>query len=179
MTFEDLGVKQKGDPALEIVCRPVNWPAEQEKAREIIAHMSNVMETVRARHPSKRGLGLAAPQLGYDSRVCAVRMPGGQTRWMINPEITDSASETVKNWEGCLSFTDVRGLVPRPVWIELSYMDEEGRTCAARLEHQEARMACHKIDHLDGILCDRRMDPGDKLIPIGELKSGRYPSYTA
>ncbi|MFF7750109.1 peptide deformylase [Streptomyces sp. NPDC007971] len=33
---------------------------------------------------------------------------------LLNPRITDRSEETDEQYEGCLSFFDVRGLVPRP-----------------------------------------------------------------
>ncbi|WP_274383879.1 peptide deformylase [Saccharothrix deserti] len=33
---------------------------------------------------------------------------------LLNPRITDRSDDADEQYEGCLSFFDVRGLVPRP-----------------------------------------------------------------
>ncbi len=51
---------------------------------------------------SKSGIGLAANQIGIDTRVCVVNVK--EPFVLINPKIVDKSEETFVFPEGCLSF---------------------------------------------------------------------------
>lgn len=78
----------------------------------------------RGGHPVVTGLagacdlqraGVAAPQIGI-SRAAAIVIPpdpGAEPLIMLNPQVISESAEADEQYEGCLSFFDVRGLVPR------------------------------------------------------------------
>lgn len=97
------------------------------------------------------GLGLAAPQIGQSLRLCLVKMNGRLTP-LVNPEITYKSPDTEFAEEGCLSLPNLWIQVPRSVQITVKYLDGKGREQERILEHLEARIVQHEVDHLDGKL---------------------------
>jgi peptide deformylase len=60
-------------------------------------------------------MGIAAPQVGI-ARAAAIVIPpdpGAEPVVMLNPVVISESAEADEQYEGCLSFFDVRGLVPR------------------------------------------------------------------
>ena len=100
---------------------------------------------------SADGLGLAAPQVGSLERVCIVRM-GEKLTPLINPMITMKNPNTEMGEEGCLSLPNVWLQVPRSVSIIVKYLDTKGVEQERMLEHMDARVVQHEVDHLEGVL---------------------------
>jgi peptide deformylase len=92
-----------------------------------------------------KGLGPAAPQLGIDRAAAIVRPPGGDTITLLNPRAT---AETDEQYEGCLSLFHVRGMVPRPLAIEVEHQDVDGHQRITIFERAVARLVAHELDHL-------------------------------
>jgi Polypeptide deformylase len=112
-TMRDLGVVQEGDDILVQVARPFDLPAEAENARRVVAQLVSTMDRVAQAHPFTKGLGLAAPQIGIGRAAAVVRTTDGQTLTLLNPRVIDQSGEQEDLYEGCLSFFNVRGKVPR------------------------------------------------------------------
>jgi len=70
---------------------------------------------------------------------------------IINPKILKSSGEAIDD-EGCLSVIGVRGKVKRPETITVQYMDRHGKMHKEEITGIPARIFCHEIDHLDGVL---------------------------
>ena len=96
------------------------------------------------------GVGLAAPQVGVRRRIAIVEY-NDKLYELINPRILTSSGEATEE-EGCLSVPGVRGLVKRPEQIKVEYIDREGKKHAKDIAGITARVFCHEIDHLDGVL---------------------------
>ena len=99
------------------------------------------------------GLGISANQIGYKTRVFAMR---GETKKdsivCFNPEIVDFSPEMNTMEEGCLSLPDVFVRVVRPSQIATKYLDELQKEQGQLAEGLTARVYQHELDHLDGIL---------------------------
>ena len=118
-----------------------------------------------------QGVGIAAPQISQPYRLFIVsshpsdRYPHAPTMpptAMINPCILSHGEEIVKDWEGCLSVPNVRGLVPRYREIEVEYTTRDGKLKQEIFTDFIARIFQHELDHLDGIIfTDRIKDPVD------------------
>jgi peptide deformylase len=78
----------------------------------------------------------------------------------------DASDEADEQYEGCLSFFDVRGTVQRPLRIDVEHTDLDGITHITRFEHAAARLWAHEIDHLHGKLYTDRMPPGINPVPV-------------
>jgi len=60
--------------------------------------------------------------------------------------------------EGCLSFPEIRGDVPRPETVAVRFRDEHGRIHVMVCNGLLARCIQHELDHLNGVLFIDRMD---------------------
>ncbi|TAF50948.1 MAG: peptide deformylase, partial [Oscillatoriales cyanobacterium] len=106
----------------------------------------NLISTVQHAH----GVGIAAPQAAMCDRLFIVasrpnlrypQAPPMEPTAMINPRIVAASTETVKDWEGCLSIPGIRGLVPQ-----------------------------HEYDHLDGIVFLDRVESTTELMTEDEYQ---------
>lgn len=96
------------------------------------------------------GVGLAAPQIGILKRALVIDIGEGPIK-VLNPKIVKADGELM-DVEGCLSVPNLSGEVPRPENIVVEYMDEKGDKRTLEANGLLARVFCHEIDHLDGIL---------------------------
>jgi len=129
------------------------------------------------------GIGIAAPQVGWWTRVFCFGIDGTNPRYpsaeslplqlWINPEITWSSSssdQTCWMWEGCLSVPGMRGWVERPCEVKLEGLDELGHPREPQhLTGLAARIVQHEFDHLDGILFPSRVPSQTFLVPQASM----------
>jgi peptide deformylase len=161
-----LGVVQSGDALLMRPAREFDLPREATAANRLVARLLTSTDRIAQVHVFGKGMGLAAPQLGVDRAVAVVRPPDEPDPiTLLNPVVVDQSVELDEQYEGCLSFFDVRGLVPRPLWVEIAHLTAAGRRLVTRFEFALARLVAHEVDHLHGILYTDRMRPG--VTPIG------------
>ena len=114
----------------------------------------------------KEGVGIAAPQIGYNVRIIMFGFdsnprypnePAIPLTILINPEIHILSDEMVDGWEGCLSVPGLRGLVPRYQKIQYQGYDVNGSFIKRVAEGFHARVVQHECDHLDGVLYPSRI----------------------
>lgn len=115
-----------------------------DKSLKILA--SDMIDTMNR----ENGVGLAAPQVGILKRVI-VCMQGDKTMTIVNPVIVEQ-SGSVADIEGCLSIPGKRGTVERPSFVKVVGQDINGKKIEISAKDFDARVLCHEIDHLDGIL---------------------------
>ncbi|MCZ4509571.1 peptide deformylase [Streptomyces sp. ActVer] len=181
--MRDLGIVQYGAPILAEPGRSFGLPDERKQADAVVGQLLDAMERIRRAHDfSGKGLGLAAPQIGIDRAAAVVTPPGADPIMLLNPRITSASDEMDEKFEGCLSFFDVRALVPRPLRITVEAVTLDGSTTTTVYERGEARLIAHEIDHLDGLLLLTRIRPGMTPIPVEEYRktaeaTGRAWSY--
>ncbi|MFF8917452.1 peptide deformylase [Streptomyces sp. NPDC015032] len=166
------GIVQEGDILLRTVAQPFDLPAEADDARHVVGQLDAAITRVKELHDFGKGMGIAAPQIGIGRAAAVVVPPGDGSNpiVLLNPTIAESSAETDRQYEGCLSFFDVRGLVPRPLHIVIAHTDIDGTPRLTRFDHGLARLALHEVDHLDGKLYRSRMDPGTQPIPVEEYR---------
>jgi peptide deformylase len=163
---------QEGDPVLATAATPFDLPAEADEARDVIDQLFAAMQRVREHHAFSKGTGLAAPQIGISRAAAIVTPPDPDAELLVllNPTMVAESAQTDKQYEGCLSFFDVRGLVPRPLALEIEHTRLDGQRVLAVLDTGLARLASHEIDHLHGRLYPNRMRPGIQPIPVEEYR---------
>ncbi len=141
------------------------------KAKSVIEiqakNISYLIDLLIATAIASKGVGIAAPQISRPYRLFIVashpsdRYPHAPTMSptaIINPQILNHSEETVKDWEGCLSVPNVRGLVPRYRQIEIEYTTQAGEIKQEIFTDFIARIFQHELDHLDGILFIDRIE---------------------
>lgn len=118
--------------------------------------------------------GLAAPQLGVDLRVIAIRVKltaENQKSYknmeeipltvMINPKIKIISNvDTDVQYEACASVPEITGKVRRYKTVFLEYYTEEGIKVQRIVNGYFARLVQHECDHLDGIVFLEKVEDG-------------------
>lgn len=163
-----LGIVQQGDPRLRKHSSPFDFPRDAAYARDVAERLSNTMQRLANVHTFSKGMGLAAPQIGINRAAACVRLPDGEEIIFFNPRVLAAARDTDDQLEGCLSFFDMRGNVPRALSMRVAYQDVNGTNYIRSLERGKARLVAHEIDHLSGILYTDRMPEGSRLVPVNE-----------
>jgi peptide deformylase len=170
-TMAALGVVQDGDPLLRRVARPFDLPAEAEDARRVIAELHSAAERIAQAHTFGKGMGVAAPQIGIDRAAALVRPPGSDhTITLLNPTVIETGTGHDEQYEGCLSFFDVRCLVPRPLVIHVEHTEVTGEKKITIFDHGVARLVAHEADHLHGVLCRDHLPEGASPIPVEQYR---------
>lgn len=169
-TMDSVGIVQDGGPILGRPARTCDLPGEAEDARRVVAELNSAVGRVAAMHTFGKGMGIAARQIGIDRSAAIVRTPDGETITLLNARIIEQSGEQDEQYEGCLSFFDVRCMVPRSRRIEIEHQDIDGTRRITAFEDGAARLAAHEVDHLHGVLCHERTRPGVEPIPVSEYK---------
>lgn len=103
-----------------------------------------------------QGVGLAANQIGVDSRVFVFDCPDDDGNrfvgHIINPEITVIGEAVVTDNEGCLSVPGPSASVTRPAAAAVAGYDETGEPITIDGTGYFARCLAHETDHLNGTL---------------------------
>jgi peptide deformylase len=172
-----VGIVQRGADLLRQPARPLDLPAEDPMAREVVHRLLTVLDRVGELHVFGKGMGLAAPQLGLGLAAAVVRPPepDAEPVVLLNPRVVSESSEMDEQYEGCLSYFDVRGLVRRPMRLEVEHMSFTGTPMITGFEQALARLVAHEIDHLEGRLYVDRMAPGAALVPVEEYRGTGRP----
>lgn len=101
------------------------------------------------------GVGLAAPQIGINLRLIVIDVTGGQEKGhqiiLANPEIVNREGAQ-RAEEGCLSIPGFTAMVERPYRVQVIGQDLGGKQMEMEGEELLARVFCHEIDHVDGVL---------------------------
>ncbi|HSY42370.1 MAG TPA: peptide deformylase [Candidatus Acidoferrum sp.] len=150
----------------------------EKLTREIKQLIDDMFETMHDRH----GVGLAAQQIGKALQLTVIdvrdvkdrpstleldgkpaEVDGIMPLVLINPVIK-RIGETVKASEGCLSFPEIFGEIPRPEYVEVEEaLDRNFKPIKPfRAGGLLARAIQHEVDHLNGILFIDRMDKETK-----------------
>ena len=144
-------ILQLGDPGLWQTCDPVADP------RDVATTIQDLSDTLAA-FRSERGFGraIAAPQIGVLRRVIFVRMAGGFSAALINPEYALVSPERIELWDDCFSFPDLMVRVSRAAECRVAYTDEHGAAQTVDARGDLSELLQHEMDHLDGILAVSR-----------------------
>jgi peptide deformylase len=172
-----IGILQRDDPALRAAARPFDLPREAAEARRVIDLVRAAMDRVARAHVFAKGMGLAAPQIGIDRAAAVIRPadPDSSEVVLLNPHIVDESMRRDVQFEGCMSFFDVRGRVDRPLRVEVEHRRLDGGLVITRFTGGMARHACHEIDHLEGRFYTDRMPAGDEVIPLSQYRNSGRP----
>jgi peptide deformylase len=168
--MRELGIIQSDSHLLDQPARPFNLPAEADVARTDIDQIRAAMHRIRQVHPFAKGMGLAGPQIGIHRAVAAVQSTDGGLVVLLNPQITAGSDTTDLQYEGCLSFFDVRGLVQRPLQITVEVSTLDGELTRSVYRQGLARLVHHEIDHLFCILYTAHMQQGLEPIPVEQYR---------
>ncbi|MFE0651022.1 peptide deformylase [Streptomyces sp. NPDC059534] len=178
--MQAIGIVQEGDPILTTPARLFSLPDEAEDARRVVAELNSAADRASGVHNFGKGMGIAAPQIGINRAAAIIRTPEGESITLFNPRIIEEGGGFDEQYEGCLSFFDVRGMVPRPMSLSVEHTDIDGQQRITIFERGHARLVAHEVDHLHGQLYRSKMRPGVQPIPVSEYRgTGSQWSYQA
>jgi peptide deformylase len=131
-------------------------PPGADPAR-VAAVARDLLDTMRS---FGRCVGIAAPQVGEDLRLCIVdcsqhpKAAGAEHGLLVlvEPVVVEVSEETAVGREGCLSLPDLTADVRRPVDAVIEATTPERDALRVEATGFEARALLHEIDHLDGVL---------------------------
>lgn len=157
-------VKKYGDPVLRE--KTIEVETVDDSIREIL---NNMLETMY----DKKGVGLAAPQVGISKRILVTDWSGEgeEIRKVVNPVITPLTDELMDWEEGCLSVPGIYKKVERPKKIRVDYLNENGEKVSEELEGFPAIVMQHEFDHLEAVLFVDRISPMAKRMVAKKLQS--------
>jgi peptide deformylase len=143
------------DPRLRLKSEPI---------REITAE---VRRRARAMFPlmyEERGIGLAAPQIGWNVRLFVVNVTGRpeDELVLVNPVCVEKKGGMWSFEEGCLSLPGIRGKVEREREVIFEGTDLDGEPVRLEARELPGRCLLHEYDHLDGVLFIDRLSPAKK-----------------
>ncbi len=121
------------------------------RVKKITKEVMQGLEDMRETMDAARGVGLAAPQVGRNERICLATV-GGKIETLINPDITWKSETTSIAEEGCLSLPGLWLNIKRPTDIIVHYESIHGKKYERKLGGFDARVVQHEVDHLEGIL---------------------------
>lgn len=138
-----LNIRTDEDPILRKISKEI-----KEVNDKTLILIEDMIETMK----DAKGIGLAAPQIGKLRRLIIVDFQDEEGPIaMVNPEIIEKDGSVV-DIEGCLSIPGFRGSVKRPEKIKVKYLNKDGEETTLEKEGYDARIVCHEVDHLNGIL---------------------------
>jgi peptide deformylase len=175
-----IGIVQRGSDLLRQRARHFQLPREETAAHNAVTGLLNTLAQLEELHDFSKGVGLAAPQIGMSVAAAVVRPPehGADPVVLLNPRIVGEAHDRDDQYEGCLSFFDYRGLVQRPLRIEVEHARFDGTRVITSFDRAMARLVAHEIDHLEGRLYVDRMHAESNLVPVAKYhQTGRPWDY--
>ncbi len=162
-----------GNPTLSTKAEPI-----EDIDDEIIRLARDMVETVHA----APGIGLAAPQVDVGKRLIVVDLSVGENKSdlivLANPEIIRMERRALGE-EGCLSVPDIREKISRPYWVAVRGLDLRGNVIDIEGEDLLARVLCHEVDHLDGILFVDRLSPLKRSLIKKRLRKNSPDAWRA
>lgn len=148
-------VLQLGNPLLRMISKPI--PNELFGSEEL-KNMESILFKIL---DEKKGLGLAAPQIGINKRVIIFGMHQHPVHThlapipfttLLNPSFEPLSDIMDEEYEGCLSVGQLRGKVPRYKSISYRGYDIEGNLIEREASDLHARVVQHEFDHLYGVI---------------------------
>jgi peptide deformylase len=158
-----LKVARLGHPVLRQKASDVE--IKDIKAGKFRPLIDDMVETMHA----YEGVGLAGPQVHLPLRVFVFEVQERVAKRrgvksvgvgvFFNATYEPVGTETITDWEGCLSVPFLGGEVPRYKRLLLRGFDHEGEEAEIEIEDFTARVFQHEIDHTDGhVYLDRMPD---------------------
>jgi peptide deformylase len=136
-----------GDPVLEKQAETVT----DFDTPELHQFLEDMFDSMYA----ARGVGLAAPQIGFSRRIAVIDTSTGEDQEqklvLINPEIIKAEGHQSCE-EGCLSIPGFREHVRRAKRVTIRAQNAKGETWEQTGEDLVARAFLHETDHLRGKL---------------------------
>lgn len=118
----------------------------------------------------RRGIGLAAPQVGIPKRLVVIDIGTGPMV-LVNPEIVEHSVDEEPGEEGCLSLPELYLTLNRFKRVKVRGLNLDNQVVEFEAQGLLARVIQHELDHLDGLVIADRVDPAQRELIKDRLKS--------
>ena len=181
--FEPRKIIKEGNKLLRETSVDVKFPLSEEDEKTI-QYLSEYLTVTSDEeyckiHGFRPGVGLAAPQIGINKNMVAIRIefPGPKDSTIlkeyafINPKIISHSTtlSCLRGGEGCLSVdNDREGYVYRYSFVTVKAYDYlQKKDVTIKFRGYEAIVVQHELDHLKGVLYFDHIDKKEpfKVIP--------------
>lgn len=165
-----------GHPLLRTVVDEVALPLTDED-KEVMYQLAEYLKNsqdpkIAKKYKLVEGVGLAAPQVGLNKRIFAIRAEDkdGQLHECVlaNPKIVSHSEELIylPNGEGCLSVKEeMPGIVPRYKRLKITGYDINGKPIEMKAKDFIGIVIQHEMDHLNGKMFYDHIDKNNPLMP--------------
>jgi peptide deformylase len=151
------------------------------EVEEITDEIQTLIDEMLVTMKEARGIGLAAPQVGFGIRLFITQVPvpskedpeeevEGPFLVFINPKLSQPSEEKWDYYEGCLSIPTVHAYVTRPYAIHVEATDRHGNPFEADYTGLQARCIMHENDHINGVLFIDRLTKEQRKEIEGDLE---------
>lgn len=150
-------------PSGESILRRQNRKVKviDDKVQELIDDMIESMYAAN-------GVGLAAPQIGANLKICVIAIADEPVITLINPQIVKRSGERTLE-EGCLSIPGYWGEVVRSQSVVAKGKNREGKEIRVRgRDDVLAQTLEHEIDHLNGKLYIDLLSSPDQVYRVAD-----------
>lgn len=151
-------------------------PALRTKSRliaEITPELVQFLEDLKASMLTHDGIGLAANQVAEPVAAVAINPCAAdvdrEPYCILNPQVA-ATEGLIEAEEGCLSLPGLFDFLPRPEFVRVTGMDEDGRPITVEGTRLLARAMLHEIDHLDAVLFVDRLSESRRRMFSTRLK---------
>ena len=156
-------IRRYGDPVLLTAASEIS---EFGSATHALAR--DLLDTVQA--PGRAGV--AAPQIGVALRAFAYNV-NERTGVLLNPVLVATEGEQYGD-EGCLSVPELWFPTRRSWYAAVEGFDQDGNRIRVDGEELMARCLEHEVDHLDGIVYLRRLDPETRRTAMRAVRASGW-----
>ena len=145
---------------LEIVKEPtesLRQPSKELDADFILSdEIQKLLKEMTLTMYQDDGIGLAAPQVGKNIRICVIgkeaNLDSEDDLILINPVWQKTSRRKLVDIEGCLSVPKTYGKVKRYKSIHVEALNKKGDLIEFEAQDFLARVIQHEVDHLNGLL---------------------------
>jgi peptide deformylase len=156
-------IRRYGDPVLLTAASEIS---EFGSATHALAR--DLLDTVQA--PGRAGV--AAPQIGVALRAFAYTVHE-RSGVLLNPVLVATEGEQYGD-EGCLSVPELWFPTRRSWYAAVEGFDQDGNRIRVEGEELLARCLEHEVDHLDGIVYLRRLDPETRRAAMRAVRASDW-----
>jgi peptide deformylase len=156
-------IRRYGDPVLLTAASEIS---EFGSATHALAR--DLLDTVQA--PGRAGV--AAPQIGVALRAFAYNVHE-RSGVLLNPVLVATEGEQYGD-EGCLSVPELWFPTRRSWYAAVEGFDQDGNHIRVDGEELMARCLEHEVDHLDGIVYLRRLDPETRRVAMRAVRASDW-----
>lgn len=143
------GILQKPNKILQTISTPVS--KIDKTAKEVAKKLVGVLREIDK--PYKIWLGMAAPQIGYNLRIIAIKKSFGNYKVLLNPEIQKQGL-LLPAISGCYSLPGLY-LTKSHYFFKILYQALDGTHKTEVFIGGNAVLIQQEIDHLNGkLICD-------------------------